>query len=83
MNSEDLFDLVDNNEDLSKKGDKKVQKLQRKQELISKGKESSMRRRTDRILSSCKFCIENKFIQKEQILKIGSFSALIIPKSSK
>ena len=82
MNSEDLFDLVDNKEDLEKKNDKKTQKFQQKQALISKGKESSMRRRTDRILASCKFCIENKFILNEQILKIGSFSALIIPKSS-
>ena len=81
MNSEDLYDLMDDNPE-KKKENKKDKKYMEKQKHNDKNKEKSFKRRTDRILSSCKYCIANGFIDNEQIIKMGSYCALIFPKLS-
>ena len=84
MNTEDLYDLVE--DDPEKKKDKPLDKKEKnileKKKQIEKGKERASTRRNDRILSSCKICFSNGFIQNEQILKMGTSAALIVPKQS-
>lgn len=81
MNSEDLYDLMEENPD-NKKLDKKDKKYLEKQKNFERNKEKSFHRKTERVLTSCKYCLANKFIPNEQILKLGNYCALIIPKLS-
>jgi len=84
MNSEDVYDLVqaDPEKNKDKPLDKKDKKLMEKRKQIEKNKERASQRKSDRILASCKLCLANGFIQNEQILKMGNYVALIIPKFS-
>lgn len=84
MNSEDLYDLVEDDPEKKKDKplDKKEKKILEKRKQIEKGKEKASARRNERILSSCRICFSNGFIQNEQILKMGTSVALIVPKQS-
>lgn len=83
-NSEDIYDLIDNDPDKKEKNlDKKGKKYLEKQKNMEKNKEKAIQRKNDRILSSCKLCLANGFIQNSQILKMGENCALIIPNRRK
>lgn len=73
---------IKNNGITNEKMEKKAKKLEDKLKKKNEQKTNSKTHKTNRILSSCRFCFSNKFISNELILHTGENLAIILPSKS-
>ncbi|EAR94086.1 CwfJ carboxy-terminal 1-like protein (macronuclear) [Tetrahymena thermophila SB210] len=71
--------IGDKEEHENKKKSKKEEKIQQKKQKKEEQYQFFAQKKLDNTLESCKYCFSNKQIQAEQIISIGTSTALIIP----